>query len=223
MIRNQGFLLLLCLFVFGACDGGLYEGKGNVDLTPNDPRRIFSIIVEDDAEVALLKQQLELEPLDIQNSTLFFYEAPGLNERLLEIGYKPAQENPYQVFQRVVRIAKNGKEQELVKTGVQLINRENSYWIVRGSLAQLIALERIGYRLTTINQHEPRPREIKITAESLDDVAWLNKLQLDIFTVQESKSGYIVYGGGFDYQIDRIRDKGLKFELVDTVGQGAKR
>ena len=194
-----------------------------VDLTPNDPRPVYTILVEDDAEIALLEQQLELKPLLFRESTLYFVETPGLIDRLREVGYTPMAADSYQAYQRVVRVKKRGNEQELQKLGVRLINREPGYWIVQGSLAQLIALERIGYRLTTIAAHEPRPREVKLEVHNREDVAWLSALQVDIFTVQETKDGYVVYGGAFDYQIDQIRTKGLKVDLIDTVGEGEKK
>ena len=197
--------------------------QGEVDLTPNDPRPVYGIIVEDHDEIALLEQQLKLEPLYFRDSTLFFHEVPGLIKRLQDNGYTPTKANSYQVYQRVVRVAKKGKEEELLKTGVRLINREHDFWIVQGSLAQLIALERIGYQLSTIAPHEPRPREIKLKVTSFKEIAWLNALQVDIFTVRETKEGFIVYGGAFDYQIDRIHEKGLKVEMIDTIGRGEKR
>ena len=38
----------------------------------------------------------------------------------------------------------------------------------------------------------------------------------------ETKTGYIVYGGAFDHQIDRLRERDLKVELISTVGKEAQ-
>jgi len=216
-IPNPLVLFLGCL-ALASC--GREE---QVNLTPNDPRPIYGVTVADADEVALLQQQLKLEPVTAKNTTLYFFAAPGLVEKLVELGYAPAQEAPYRVFERVVRVNKKGAETELLKTGVELINRERDYWVVRGSLAQLTAIQRIGYRITNVDGDEPRPREIKVAVHSLEDVRAVYALHVDVFTVQELKEGYLVYGGAFDRQIDRMREKGFEVELISTIGEEGKR
>ena len=213
-------LLLLFLGCMAIASCGREE---QVDLTPNDPRPIYNITVADSDEVELLQQQMKLEPVYARNATLYYFEAPGLVEQLKEVGYAPAQADPYGVFQRVVRVKKKGAEEELLRTGVEFINRERNYWVVRGTLAQLTAIQRIGYRITNVREDEPRPREVKVAVQSLEDVRVIYALHVDVFTVRELKKGYIVYGGAFDHQIDRMREKGFKVELISTIREEGKK
>ena len=202
-----------------ACERAPQDG---VDLSPNDPRPIFSIAIADQAEVEILMQQLKLEPVYVRDGVLYFYEDPDITGRLRELGYTPKASNPYEVFERVVRIDVKGDERELSKTGVLLINRERDYWVVRGSLAQLTVLQRIGYRISPVGADEPRPREVKIQVANLDSVQEVYAAQVDVYTVQEEKRGYAVYGGAFDRQIDQLRDKGYEVELISTLGEGGQ-
>lgn len=209
------------------------EGE-RVDLTLNDSRPIYSISVEDGAEVALLKQQLKLEPIYTKGLTLYFIETEGIIKRLQELGYAPVRADAYQVFKRVVRVHKKGLEDELMvsedelkvredaltKTGVKLINREQNYWVVSGNLSQLSTLERSGYRITKAGTHELRPREVRILVKSREDVAWVGSIHIDIYSVKETESGIFVYGGAFDNQIDQIRNKNFKVDKISTVEEG---
>lgn len=207
--------------VLGSCaHHGVQVDHEPVDLEPNDPRPISSIQVADGHEVEILIQETGLEPLFVRGSTLYFFDDPKLAPRLAEVGYDAQSADPRQVFERVVRVARQGEEAELLQTSVSLINREETHWVVRGSLAQLTALERIGYRLTPIQLYEPRPREIEVVLDSLDDAQVVNRLHVDIFTVIEDQQELRLYGAAFDHQIDELRARGFDVRRISTVGEG---
>ncbi|MFQ6007080.1 MAG: hypothetical protein ACE5OQ_16440 [Woeseia sp.] len=193
-----------------------------MDLEPKDPRQIYSVQVADAMEAALLQQPLKLEPIAREGSTLYFFDAPGLNDRLRTFGYEPIAANPYEVYRRVVRVERRGSEQELIAAGIRIINREKTHWVVEGSLANLRMLERSGYRLSPLPRNEPRPREVRIRAKSKADVAKIGALHIDIYSVVEVKEGFEVYAGAFDYQIDRLREKGFTVQRISTVKQGVQ-
>lgn len=217
-------LVWLCLSccVLASCVRGPKKGTTDVDLSPHDRRPVLQITVADGTEVALLEQQLKIEPVYAVGSTLYLFETPEISGRLREIGYTPTQADPYQVFQRVVRVGKQGDEDELLKTGVRLINREPEYWVVNGTLTQLNTLVRIGYNLSKIAPHEPRPREVKITVKNKEDVAWIGSIHVDIYSVAEEKRVWTVYGGAFDEQIDRLRKRNLEVEIISTIEGGQR-
>lgn len=197
--------------------------NGNeVDLTPNDKRPVYRIFVEDGSEVAILKQQLKIEPIYVRGKTLYFLESEEVIKKLEELGYRPVKENPYEVYERVVRVIRKGKEEELLKTGVKLINREKKYWIARGNLEQLKILKRLGYRISKITPMEPRPREVCIYVTQPKDIAWVGSIHIDIYNVQRTESGFLIYGGAFDYQIDQVRDNNFKVEIISTIKKGGK-
>jgi len=197
-----------------------------VNLEPNDPRPVFSIAISDDAEVALICQRLGIEPLRIDDHALYFHDAPGVREKLAEYGYAPAKQNPYAVYQRVVRVEKRGSDQELAHFDVTLINRESDYWVVRGAIGALRALSAAGYRISQLGPGEPRPRQVRIYAPSLADVQRINALFVDIYSVtregREGKDqrGIIVTGGAFDGQIDDLIKDGFRVETINPPKKG---
>jgi len=216
------FSLIFLGLLFANCICSHTENN-KVDLAPNDSRPVYSITIADGNELALLKQQLKIEPVYARGKTLYFLKDEVLIEKLEALGYRPVKENPYDVYERIVRVKRRGKEEELMKTGVRLINRENSYWIVRGNLEQLKILQRLGYRINRISQEEPRPREVRILVKQKEDVAWVAAIHVDIYTVIREDRGFAIYAGALDYQIDKLREREYEVEIINTVKQGGEK
>lgn len=212
----------LAVVFLGACAVTPSEtgGESPVLLEPPDPRPVLAIEVADDIEVELLQQQLKLEPVRRDGQRVYFHEAGDISARLVQYGYQPRPVNAYDVFRRVVRVRRQGEEDALGKFGVTLINREETYWVVEGALGNLRALERAGYRLEMLGTNEPRPREIRVSLRSRDEVQRIAEMHVDIFSVAETKAGWVLTGAAFDHQIDRMRAAGFEVDRVSSQGQG---
>jgi len=115
-------VLLLTVLVMSGCQPKL-DGEP-VNLEPNDTRQILSVDVTDTNEATLLIQQLELDVVRIQGPTIYFFEPLNQLGRLAELGYELERQNSYDVFRRVVRIDYAIPENELIASGVRVINRE---------------------------------------------------------------------------------------------------
>lgn len=207
-----------CLVVASGCGPGRQFKPA--DLTPPDPRVVLRVEVADADEASLVEQQLDVEVLRQEGTTLFLYDAPGLRARLEAAGYSPAAASPDQVYHRVVRVQRRGEEAALDAAGVRVINREPSYWVVRGSLGQLRALERLGYTLGAIVGDEPRPREVRIVVSGPGDVAAVGALGVDIYGHLQEADGYVIHGGAFDFQIDELRARGYSVTVVSDGAEG---
>ncbi len=218
--------LLLCWIIgviFLGCEHMAEHGVGNaVNLDPNDPRPVLRISIDDGDEIDLLRQQLKVEPIYVKDGQLYLSETKGIREKLDELGYRPIQMTPLDVYERVVRIERRGAESEMIQVGVELINREPHYWIVRGTLAQLRALKRLGYQLGTLGPNEPAPREVRIVVPTTKDVQQVNQLHVDIYSVEETKLGIIIYGGAFDAQIDELKAHQYVVERMPVTKQEVK-
>lgn len=188
-----------------------------VDLAPRDQRPVYAVTVDDPAEAALLIQQLSLERIRVEGATLYFIGSPAVLERLRATGYSPMLADRMQVERRVVRVFRRGNERDVIETGVRLLNREDGYWVVDGSLRELQLLSRLGYRIGAVGPNEPRPREIRITVRSRDDVQRVSELNVDIYNVRETAQGIVIAGGAYDVQIDALRAAGYQVERVSTV------
>jgi hypothetical protein len=205
----------------GACAVMPSETGGDSPmLEPPDPRPVLAIEVADDIEVDLLQQQLKLEAVRRDGRWLYFHEAGDISDRLVQYGYQPQRVNAYDVFRQVVRARRQGEEDALGKFGVTLINREETYWVVEGALGNLRALERAGYRLEVLGKNEPRPREIRVSLRSRADVQRIAEMHVDVFSVGETKAGWVLTGAAFDHQIDRMRAAGFEVDRVSSQGQG---
>jgi hypothetical protein len=209
-------VLLFATFASSAI-GACRPPSAALDLSPRESRPLFAITVEDATEAALLQQQLQVTPVGLQGTTLFFSGDSALLERLRASGYDPAVADRLQVEHRVVRAYRRGEESALLNTGVHLLNREPGYWVIEGSLQQLQILQRLGYRLGPLGQNEPRPREVRITVPTRADVARVGELQVDIFGAQETKDGYVIGGAAFDTQIDALTRAGYRVERIPSV------
>ncbi len=196
-----------------------------VSLEPNDPRPIFSVQVADADEATLLVQKLGLEIVRMEGLTVYFFKDANQLPRLVDLGYDLKQQNSYDVFRRVVRIDRTIPETELVTDGVRIINREKTYLIVDATIGQLRALERSGSKIVAIMGHEPRPRQVRIVVESMEDVGKIGAMAVDIYSAKSEvkdsidaprriESTIVIYGGAFDYQIDRLKDMGYSVKIL---------
>ncbi len=198
------------------------ESRREPDLTPKDRRPVYSVQVGDADEAALLAQELELEMLRQEGSTLYFFDEPALRKKLGSLGYTPERADPYQVFHGVVRMERRGSEKDLATFGVRLINREDEYWIVEAPLATLRALQRSGYRLASLEPTEPRPRQVRVWLERPEDAQRVADLQVDIYSVGKERGRHVLYGGAFDCQIDRLKEEGFEVERVSSKPRGGQ-
>ena len=224
-MRRLGLICFLLLFAATACKHAQPPGYGTpapgVDLEP--PREpILAVSVADSIEAALLEQQLNVVPVRLDGTTLYLYDRGGIGARLADLGYDPQRVNGSQVAQRTVRVSQQGAapREDLSKFGVSVINRERDHWVVSGSLAALRALTGAGYQLAPVRDPEPRPRQVRVLARSIEDVGRLGGI-MDIYSVeradrqQQTKGGpVIVYGAAFDFEIDRIRELGMEVEIL---------
>src|SRR6267143_5212185 len=166
IIPGSSLVVVLCLCVPIGCRTA--PPAVQLDLAPRDSARWVAVGAEDAAEDGLLQQQLgaTVARVDLDARRAYLVERPGLRERLVASGYEPAAIDRQQVEERVVRVSRRGTEPALLETGVQLINREAGYWVVRGTLARLALLQRLGYRLAPLGADEPRTREVRLTVKS---------------------------------------------------------
>lgn len=214
----------IALLLLNACLSPV-DGE-RVDLEPNDPRAILSLDVADADEATLLVQEIGLDIVRMEGLTVYFFEDADQLPRLIDLGYDLEQQNPYNVFRRVVRIDREIPEAELVASGVQIINREKQYLVVEGSIGQLRALELSGSRIMGISGHEPRPRQIRVIVASTEDVAKIGAMQVDIYSAKPQRGtsmdykrddrdvNIVIFGGAFDYQIDQLRNAGYDVEVL---------
>jgi hypothetical protein len=182
------------------------------DVAPRDTARWIAVTVDDAAEVGLIEQQLKASVVRVEGNRAYLVDRPGLPERLAAAGYEPTPVDRRQVETRVVRVPRRGSEKELLHSGVQLINREERYWVVQGTLAQLALLQRLGYQIAPLGTDEPRPREVRLTVKSREDVARVAAIHVDIYSVRQEKDGIVIYAGAFDNQIDSLQAAGYRVE-----------
>lgn len=210
--------LFLCGFILSvmACDD-----KINLDL--NDKRPVNSVLVNDAEEVAILQQELEIEVKYVNNNTLYFYANEATLSKLKDIGYLVSQENPMQTSFKTVKLLSKynnllKKEKnlevskELLKNKIKILNREDDHWIIYGTLEDLKKIERLGFKLENL-EIEIHPRTVKITGASVEDIQIINEMNVDIYSSELNGNYLTVYGGAYDYQIDRLRDAGFEVSI----------
>lgn len=225
--RNYRLISVSCVVALLLLTGCQPQIVGTpVNLEPNDPRPILSLQVGDADEATLLVQEIDLEIVRMEGLTVYFFEDADQLPRLIDLGYDLEQQNPYNVFRRVVRIDRAIPETELVASGIQIINREKQYLVVEGAIGQLRALERSGSRIVGISGHEPRPRQIRVIVASTEDVAKIGAMQVDIYSAKPERGtsmdpkradrdvAIVIYGGAFDYQIDQLRNADYDVEVL---------
>jgi hypothetical protein len=188
------------------------------DIAPRDKARWIAVTIDDAAEAGLIQQQLKATVVRVDGNRLYLVDRPGLQERLATAGYEPAMVDRQEAETRVVRVPRRGDEKALLQSGVHLINREDRYWIVRGTLRQLALLQRLGFQIAPLGPDEPRPREVRISVRSRDDVARVAATHVDIYSVRQEKDGIVIYAGAFDSQIDSLQAAGYRVERRPTIG-----
>jgi hypothetical protein len=204
-------ILMICVVLIqAACH------RGQLSLDPPDSRPVQSIEIADGDEAALIQQQMGIEIQQVQGNRLYYFAVnKNLDDKLTEIGYTIRKENSMQVFYKYVQISVNekapegAKAEELKKTGVLILIKEEKFWIIRGTLEQLKQLQKKGYKLKEM-EREPRPREVEVIVPAYEDIQKVNETGMDIYSVEKKERSYTIYGGAFDYQIEKIRDMGFQ-------------
>jgi hypothetical protein len=177
------------------------------DLERLDARPTYRIQVDDADEAAIVQQEMKLDVVRVAGRDMDFHADAAQLARLKDSDYQVQQLDPQQNTFRVVRIPRRGKEAALLQsTGVTLINREEDYWVVRASVAQLKLLRNAGYKVAPLD-HEVRPRDVRILVNEPADVQRVNEMHVDIFSARRDPKGKIVIeGAAFDAQIDALRN-----------------
>lgn len=229
MHKASRWLAIAPLLLALACKHGSYgdhDGHGDppVNLEPNDPRPVYSIEVGDEIEAALLEQQLGLVPLRLTGKTLYFYDTADIRKKLDDYGYVATQADLYTVYERVVRVARRGDEQELKRFSVRLINREPDAWIVRGQIGTLRALAAAGYSLSAIASNEPKPRVIRVWAKTPEEVQQISRYvsiyaTSGQFVPKDNQRLIGVAATAFDDGIDALTALGFTVERLEDPPQ----
>lgn len=220
-MRTAHLTLIGCCLALASGCGPAHRFEP-VDLTPPDRRAVLQVEVADASEARLLEEHLDADVVRQEGATLYLYDAAGLRARLEAAGYAPAEANPDRVHHRVVRVVRRGAEAALDSIGVQVINREPTHWVVRGSLGQLRALVQRGYTLGAVLGDEPRPRQVRIVVPDASAVPGVGVIGVDIYGHLQEADGYVIHGGAFDFQIDELRYQGYTVTVVTAGPAGGE-
>lgn len=223
-MRNRRQWLCSCFVVTLMCAACHKEALREPNLEPDDARPVYCVSVEDGEEARLLHQQLGMEILRVEGRNVLFFDTKGgVLDTLRALGYAPEPVAALQAFYRVVKVGKKGREEDLIQTGVKLINRERDHWIVRGNLTQLKLLKEQGFAIA-VPDHEPRPREVQIRVKHRGDIQRVSELHVDIYSVVGTKeNGFLIYGGAFDYQIDALKQNNFQVTIKPTLEEGGRK
>jgi hypothetical protein len=212
-MKNLSKATICCciLMVFGACK------TDKIKLKPVDGRPIASIEVADGDEAELLQQELGLEINQVRGERLYYFvKNKEQDEKLIDLGYKLKEEDLMQIYYQVMELSLDNKApdkskvDELRKYEIEVINKEDTYWVVRGSLEKLNKIQELKYKLRKLEK-EVRPREVIIVVSTYDDIQKVSELGVDIYSSEVSKNEKItIYGGAFDYQIEKMLTMGYK-------------
>lgn len=201
--------LVFVLTISGCCQRGIIK---DATFEPENNRPVYVMQVGDSDELGLIQQRFKIQLKSREGSNIYFYASESLLDSLKEIGYTIQQADVNQVEFRVVKVFKKGTEEEILKTGIRMINREKDHWIIRGNLIQLQLLSTKGYSIKKM-ETEVRPRQVEIKVKDKKDIQYINDIGVDIFnSVEKAGIGFIVYGAAFDYQIDLMKSK--KYEVI---------
>ena len=192
------------------------SGPGTFRLPPPSSSARYIVSVSDPDEIALLIQQLKLRQAIAARGLLYFEADNSQLGRLRELGYELKQVDPETVDSRVVRVRRTAPEENLRESGVIVVTREGTHWIVSGTIAQLRRLAGAGFRLDSLGPGEPRPRWIRVVVKTEDDVQRVANMEVDIFGVADSAGVYRILGAALDMQIDRLRQAGFTVTLLPT-------
>ncbi|HEX7902574.1 MAG TPA: hypothetical protein VF487_01755 [Chitinophagaceae bacterium] len=189
--------------------------RGKFPLDPPDKRPVQSIQIGDADEAALLQQELKIEIQQVKDNRLFYFAgSKDLDAQLTGLGYTIKKEDLMQLYYKYAEITINKKvpeesrAEELQKTGVIILNKEENYWVIRGTLEQLKQVEKMGYKLKKLEK-EPRPRKVEIVVNTQADIQKVNETGVDIYHVETKDNSYIIHAGAFDNQIELIRKMGF--------------
>lgn len=223
-VRTRLTAIVHTVGVLAACGFACAQPPERLALEPPDDRPVFAVPVSDMDEVDLLEQRLDLRVLRFEDGLLYFTAEPARLETLAGLGYSAEAQDPIEFYRRVVRLfPREGQTTiagEIVDAlDLQLINREDRYWIVLGSLRQLRAAQDRGFGLADVSGNEPRPRTVRIVAASEEALAEILEPDLDVYSVAprgpSPDDGFLIDAGAFDYQIDSLRGRGFAVEILE--------
>jgi hypothetical protein len=184
-----------------------------VNLEPPDKNPVYRVTVDDAEETALLQQKFGVRPVRQDGRAFYFQDPLGSVKQMPSFGYSPESADLEEIYFRIVKVGKRGDEKSLSARGVLVLNREPDYWLVRGSLAQLQALQNDGYRLTALTG-EPGPRRATLTIKDEQRDIVVRSLVDIVDSSGDAKSGFQLTVLAFDYQLDRLREAGIPFTVV---------
>jgi hypothetical protein len=73
-------------------------------------------------------------------------------------------------------------------------------------------LKRLNYRVAELGKDEPRPRQIRVLIDKLEDVGKVAPLLADIFNEEPAGKRFAVYGAAWDDMIDELKARGYAIE-----------
>jgi hypothetical protein len=215
------YLLMTACLAFSACA----KRWPAIDLTPANKRHVYSTVVGDADEAGLLVQQLKIEPARLEFGRLLFYASTEQLNAMRALGYDFQQSAASEVNYRVVEVRRTARqtEQDLTRAGVLILNRETDFWVIRGSLGHLSALQRAGFQLRNLTD-EPRPREVRIVVPRVEDIQRVSDTGVDILGVdprpreysseqQVAPQRFTIGATAFDYQIDKLKEAGFEITV----------
>jgi hypothetical protein len=188
------------IFLTAAC-----QNLAELSLKPPVTGKVYSITVSDATEIDLLRQQIHLDIIAVRDSLVYFHsESDEILGQLTSMGYgTPKTQAPEDVYMLYGEVTGKYNEEEIVRKGVKVINREKDHLIVYGSISKL---KDLGYKIY-VPEYELRPREIEVLVPGQSDIQKLVNLGVDVFSAAKDstgKGGYKVHGTAFDHQIDSI-------------------
>ncbi|HUE69681.1 MAG TPA: S8 family serine peptidase [Pirellulaceae bacterium] len=220
------------LLVINAANGkGAFGGLTlNVKLDPGNGRarggggdeigkklRPYRVQVEDAAEAALIQQQLKLVPVQVRDRWFYYQGDERLNARLKELGYEPQAVDPKEIqvqFFRLEGIEGEEGKRALADIGARVLIREPKYWIVRATTGQQQLLKRLNYRLVDLGPQGPRPRQIRILVDKLEETTKIAPLLADLYSEEPSGKQFALHGAAWDDMIDELKARGYTVEPV---------
>jgi hypothetical protein len=213
----------ILLLLIGVLTGCRTRPTANLSLLPEEKRPIYRVQVSDSDEAGLIKQQTGIEVVRLQGSDLLFVARGRSLETLRQLDYMAEPIEPKTTFHRTVQVQKKGREEDLLTMGVRLLRREEKYWVVQGTLAQLDLLKARKYRLLPLDS-EPHPRQIRVVVPQNKDIQRVAEAGVDIYSVVQTKESAItIYGGAFDYQIDTLTSNQFQVTIsTDPKKEGVK-
>jgi hypothetical protein len=191
-----------------------------LSLDPPDKRPVASVTIADGDEVALLRQQLKLEIVEVKQNTLYYIDQPGISERLKTFGYTPAQQVALSdLYYKIVRIQlADGRQppKTLPESVTEIMRRDKDAWVIRASLSVLQRLKRDKTYLLSAQKGEVFPHQFRAIARNREEVNFISANVSDIIQViQQKNETLVVDGAAFDYQLDLLKQKGIEFTITE--------